>query len=753
MASAEKMFRKGDLKRYLIDKFVRIAVKGGSLVVLGALLLIFIYLSYMVFPLFQRPNITLNQMIEQPHTETVIGIGMDSTHQYVYQFTESGRIQAFDVNKHESVFDHQLDQAPTSFAAFPTQQLYAYGMQTGHVRFFKFDSSTSDAFSHRSPSIDHTKAPSLPFVTEDEILLNGSRTPILQLSFTQTEDQRVVAGLSSTELAVMVAPLQEPQHPLSNVIQEKKTQRFEIPLADILKLESYPQVLLDPQVQVSQDGAFVYLLADARLWVYQIKADALLLRETVNIQSLTESYPVQFEQGLGRESILIRLANGHLTQWFDVLVQEKRQLKFIRQWNLSFGQLAIGQDQQVLADLKKNGEISIWHFTNPMPEEDHIPLWSSAIQAFAFSSSGNQLIVSQAEGIRIFDLNNPFPEINLYTLWNRIWYEGYEQADYVWQSSETVAGESGKFSVVPLIFGSVKVAVYTLILAIPLALGGAIYTAYFMPMRMRRVIKPVIEIMEALPTVILGFIAAVWLAPLLEQHLTAVFIFFLSTPILFLTVAFIWSELPIRLRQRMPKSGHLLLLIPLIFLNSYMIYLLEARLETFLFSGDAKLFITQTLGVNVEQRNAIVIGLAMGFAVIPTIFTIAEDAIFSVPKHLTHGSLALGATHWQTLVHVVLLTASPGIFSAVMMGLGRAIGETMIVLMATGNTPLMEWNLFEGLRTLSANIAIEMPESQVGSAHYRVLFLTAFLLFSFTFLLNTVAEYVRLQHREKYQSL
>ena len=176
-------------------------------------------------------------------------------------------------------------------------------------------------------------------------------------------------------------------------------------------------------------------------------------------------------------------------------------------------------------------------------------------------------------------------------------------------------------------------------------------------------------------------------------------------------------------------------------------------LELHLFGCDVRQYITNDLGIDFDQRNSLVVGIAMGFAVIPTNFSMAEDAIFSVPKHLTSGSLALGATRWQTLVGVVLLTASPGIFSAVMMGLGRAVGETMIVLMATGNTPIMDWNIFEGMRTLSANIAVEMPESEVGSTHYRVLFLAAFVLFIFTFFFNTVAELVRQRLRDKYGSL
>ena len=143
----------------------------------------------------------------------------------------------------------------------------------------------------------------------------------------------------------------------------------------------------------------------------------------------------------------------------------------------------------------------------------------------------------------------------------------------------------------------------------------------------------------------------------------------------------------------------------------------------------------------------------IGFAVIPTIFSISEDAVFSVPRHLTAGSLALGATPWQTVIGVVILTASPGIFSAVMIGLGRAVGETMVVLMATGNTPIIDINIFQGFRALSANIAVEMPESEVNSTHYRVLFLAALVLFLVTFIVNTVAEIVRQRLRVKYGNL
>ena len=196
-----------------------------------------------------------------------------------------------------------------------------------------------------------------------------------------------------------------------------------------------------------------------------------------------------------------------------------------------------------------------------------------------------------------------------------------------------------------------------------------------------------------------------------------------------------------------------LLCIPLVLVVTWGLFSLDTWLEARLFGGNAKDWFRLQLGLDYDQRNALIVGIAMGLAVIPIIFSIAEDAVHGVPRHLTNGSLALGATPWQTLTRVVILTASPGIFSALMIGFGRAVGETMIVVMATGNTPIMEFNLFEGMRTLAANIAVELPESEIGSSHYSILFLTALVLFAITFLFNTLAEIVRARLREKYAHL
>jgi phosphate transport system permease protein len=365
----------------------------------------------------------------------------------------------------------------------------------------------------------------------------------------------------------------------------------------------------------------------------------------------------------------------------------------------------------------------------------------------------NYLLMKTASGYSLFDVDNEHPEVTWSGIWQEVWYEGYPEPDYTWQSTSGSDDFESKFSLVPISFGTIKAAAYAMLFAVPIGLAAAVYTAYFMSPSVRKFVKPTVEIMEALPTVILGFLAGLWLAPLVEAYLPGFIAILILLPTSIIAMAAIWSQMPTHIKSKVNDGRASLLLIPVVILMGWLSFEISPWIEQVLFDGDARRFITNELGVTFDQRNSLVVGIAMGFAVIPTIFSIAEDAVFSVPNHLSNGSLALGATPWQTLTKVVLLTASPGIFSAVMMGLGRAVGETMIVLMATGNTPIMDWNIFEGMRTLSANIAVEMPESEVGSSHYRILFLAAFVLFIFTFFFNTIAEFVRQRLRDKYSSM
>ena len=262
--------------------------------------------------------------------------------------------------------------------------------------------------------------------------------------------------------------------------------------------------------------------------------------------------------------------------------------------------------------------------------------------------------------------------------------------------------------------------------------------------------------MAALPSVVIGFIAGLYLAPLVERVVVPVLLMLVLLPLFGTAGVLLWQPAAhARWRGSSSPGMELALIVPLLAARAAGSPLQARALR----GGGAlrrrlpPLAVAAHLGLTYDQRNSLVVGLAMGFAVIPIIFTIADDAFTSVPSNLTAGSLALGASRWQTALRVVLPTASPGVFSAVMIGFGRAVGETMIVLMATGNTPVLDWSIFNGMRTLSANIAVEIPEAPHGGTLYRVLFLAAALLFMMTFIVNTIAEVIRQRLRERYRAL
>jgi phosphate transport system permease protein len=383
-----------------------------------------------------------------------------------------------------------------------------------------------------------------------------------------------------------------------------------------------------------------------------------------------------------------------------------------------------------------------------------IPTGAEAARAVTMGPKADGLLAADASG-RLYHwaLSNPHPEITLRSLFGKVWYEGYTEPEYVWQSTGGTDDFEAKFSLTPLVFGTLKGTCYALLFALPLAVLGALYTSQFMHPTIRGLVKPTVEIMAALPSVVLGFIAGLWLAPMMEQVVPGLFLMPLVIPLCILSALALWQLMPLQLRGRFRSGTELMLLIPVVIVGGWLAFQLGSAMESQWLGGDYRHWLLSTLGLTYDQRNSLVVGFAMGFAVIPIIFTIAEDSLSNVPQHLTAGSLALGATRWQTATRIVLPTASPGIFSAIMIGFGRAVGETMIVLMATGNTPVMDWSIFNGFRALSANIAVELPEAPEKGSLYRVLFLAALLLFLITFIVNTAAELVRLRLRRRYRYL
>jgi phosphate transport system permease protein len=439
------------------------------------------------------------------------------------------------------------------------------------------------------------------------------------------------------------------------------------------------------------------------------------------------------------------------------------------------------------------------------------------------------IVALSKSGLAVMRLDPGHAEVTPRTIVLPVWYEGDSAPSHAWQSAGASDDFEPKLGLIPLIFGTIKATFYSLLFAVPIALLAAIYTSEFLHPRTRARVKPAIEMMASLPSVVLGFIASIVLAPLVEGIVPAVLLAFVAVPVTFLVSACLWQLMPQTFTARLAGWPKLLVMAAVLPAGLWLASRLGPAFERVVFAGDVKSWLDGQVGRSTggfalllvlpaaltvamlfhrflnprllsvsqswtrgqsavanlvrllsgailtvaiawalgamldaagfdvrksffgtyQQRNALIVGFVMGFTVIPIVYTLAEDALSSVPVQLRSASLGCGATPWQTAVRVVLPTALSGIFSAVMVGLGRAVGETMVVLMAAGNTPVLEWSMFSGFRTLAANIAYELPEAAQGGTHYRMLFLAALTLFAITFVLNTIAETIRLRFRKR----
>ena len=527
----------------------------------------------------------------------------------------------------------------------------------------------------------------------------------------------------------------------------------------------------------------------------------------------------------------------------------------------------------------ENGQVRLYNVTHEgqLAAVDVAP--GDPIVALAISPKQDGLVALTDQQAYFGTFDPQHPEASLAAMFTAVAYEGYAESQHMWQSSAATQETETKLGLIPLIVGTMKATFYSMLFGVPLAMLAAIYSSQFLNPRVKAWMKPTIELMASLPSVVLGFLAALVFAPFIENVVPATLAVFMAIPFMFLVGAYMWQLLPRRSQLRiehigaesvagrlgdarrrtlLARPGHIVrwllfhvggikMICIVVLLGAGLLLGLAAgpALEKFLFAGDIKgwlaygaqndearfasavggwfmlllpvcaivgailisrllspvmrklsrrfdrgrlalldltkfgVAIVGTIGLcllvswllhligadprkpalvgpfdlsllgTFVQRNALVVGFVMGFAIIPIIYTIADDALSSVPEHLRSASLGTGATPWQTAMRIIIPTAMSGLFSATMIGLGRAVGETMIVLMATGNTPIMNFNIFNGFRTLAANIAVELPEAVRNSTHYRTLFMAALVLFAMTFVINTLAEVVRLRFRRR----
>ncbi|MBK0091904.1 ABC transporter permease subunit [Erwinia sp. S59] len=679
-----------DRRRRAVDQLVRRVVTSCGVGILLLMLLLFFWLIWVVLPLFSAPGMQATTNIQLWDKAPVLAMGSDGQLGWRISRNEARFIP---LDGQPAVEALALQQHPDAAVNSSNSSSVLLNMQ--------------GALLLMQPLIHENHGQwFFPFGDRPLRLAQGAVTTMALTSL--SDHQWRIAAQTPAGISVMTL---ENQQTVNQIL---------------LPQQQTEHLLLSP------DGTLLYASEGRLLRVWQITPEGAQLRETQTLNQRPQSLHIL----TGGRTLLIQDAQG-VKQWFAIASDKGPRLQEIHTFEHSQDAVKIVPEAQrrVFATFNAAGEVKL--FASKQQGPILTRQLAPGIQALAFSPRGDALIVEREGQWQQFALDNPWPDFTWRNLWQKIWYENYPQPDWVWQS--TAAGDSyqAKFSLIPMVLGTLKAASLALLFATPLALAAAMYTAWFMSPGLRRWVKPGIEMMGALPSVVIGLIAGVWLAPHVSTALVGVLLLPLVLAVTLLLCGVLSPHLPLRWRR---PGFEVILLLPVLLA----VTLLTLWLPTQLWPD-----IGERLA-HYEQRNLLVAALAMGFALVPLIFTLSEDALFSVPGALGQGSLALGATPWQTLTRVVLPGASAGIFAALMIGFGRAVGETMIVLMATGNTPVSEGGLFAGLRALSANIAIEMPEAAAGSAHYRILFLSALLLLIFTLVINTVAELIRQRLRQRY---
>jgi phosphate transport system permease protein len=842
----------------IADRAADWGIRVGGIFVILAVFGIMAYLVQVVLPLFAGGQVLEGRAIALPQRGEILMQVLDEYQTLAVSIDRSGGVSITHLGTGRPLPGPAFDfegQVPTAFSRSPSGRDLAFGFADGTVRF-----GTLKIIAETLP------ASALPQgaerLTQRDFLKDG--VFYSSISAGQLRKLTVETGLEApTEAAEGEAAAVVALDYRLGGTAERPTKSFVIADAQgVLRLglgetatnlltgEDTTEVALSALPPVPPGTAIRSLLVtEGADQVYVAAADGTLYRyDTRNFDApvLAERRKL-FGEGvelttlgflIGEQSIVAGGSDGSLDIYFRLPRPDARSrdgYALVRAHSLEkHGAAVTGFDaserSKLFVTADAAGEVWVRHSTSEdtvlkLAREGAGGAWNEVVLS---PRDNGMLAVAPNGSAHFWRISVPHPETTIGTIFGKVWYEGYPGPGYTWQSSSGSDASEPKLSLVPLIFGTLKATVYSLLFAIPIALLAAIYTSEFVHRRVRSVVKPTMELMASLPSVVLGFLAALVIAPVVESWIAAVILAFALVPLGLLLAAHLWQMLPQRLALRgggLPKFATMflvigvallgalafapvfealffagdfkdwvhgthgsgvpmlaVLLLPLSVLavrrlfrrllgESYAMLLRRkqaaagaidfARWAGFLLLGGAASWLLATLlaGTGLDprggvfdtyvQRNTLVVGFAMGFAVIPIIYTIAEDALNAVPEHLRAASLACGATPWQTATSIVLPTAMSGVFAAVMIGMGRAVGETMIVVMAAGNTPILDWNLFNGLRALSATIAVELPEAVRGGSLYRMLFLAALTLFVMTFVINTLAELVRLRFRRR----
>jgi phosphate transport system permease protein len=722
-------------RRLIADRAARWIVSAGGIAIIASILGILIFILLEVAPLTFPARVDVTRKVAVPGAGQIGALLSDDYRTHVASLDETGQVRVVRLADGKEVYAAGLAEpgaALTGASLPPQSKVFAAATSDGRVWIKKVDFTVTFEGEKRVVQPDVTPPVSLE--------IDPAKGPLGTFAAQMDGDGNSIAAAVLANGRIAIARRAVEQNEFTGESTES------INRAEMEAPGKITTMVIDPV----QKNLYAGTAGGDLLWW------PLADGQPGELRSAGAGAPVTaLNLLLGGRSLAVGQENGALSVWFPVeqsdgtprlartheLPRHPGAVRLIAPSQRDRSFLALGGGR--LGLYFSTADRTLWTGQAPLPDGS----------ALFYAPKADGALLGGRGQVAAIDIRNPHPEVTLKSLFGKVWYEGYTKPSHVWQSSGGSDDFEPKLSLTPLLLGTLKGTFYSLLLAIPLGILGAMYVSQFMHPTYKRYVKPMIEIMASLPSVVLGFLAGLWLAPRIERAVPGLALMAVVLPVLILLAGFLWSRLPRTFRGRFPGGTEALLFVFVLAAGIGLCFRLSPGFERLAFGGDFQAWLLHATGLGYDQRNAVVVGLAMGFAVIPILFAIAEDAFSNVPRNLVAGSLALGADRWQTVTRVVLPTASPGIFSAVMIGFGRAVGETMIVLMATGNTPILSWNPFNGFRTLSANIAVEIPEAPHGGTLYRTLFLSGLLLFVMTFLINTVAELVRQRLRERYSQL
>lgn len=745
----------------LFDRFMTHFIKVGGIGVVTAVLLIFVFILIQIWPLFQGARVERDRSFDLPDQSYAV-MGSDEWGELPFLVEPDGTIHLLDTVASERAPNRGLFTIDNGLPPEVRVTTVGFNQRSNDLLLGTEDGRFSIAqLRFRAEFPPDAGRVIQPELTAQPLLRIGREaTPVHKLAYGDSGTRKLAAAFQSTDQRMELHAVTLAQRRTLFGVGAVAVDR-EYDLTPLL--EGEPLHLLVPH---GADAVLVANTAGDVQYLFFQEGEFYARQKFRPFDDLADASIVSMDFVLADVSVVFTAVTGE-NRVFS-LYRDPVQGRRIYGPSKSFPNLPGGADffsasMRNKAFLLGRGSFASLRYstTEDIRWEDQLPF--EIVHATLGPRYDRLLFLDTENRLHVYRLRDPHPVAGWRTYFGRIQYEGQANPAYVWQSTGMTDDFERKLSLVPLIIGTLKGTVYAMLFALPIAMLAAIYTSQFLRPHIKRVVKPIMEIMASLPSVVLGFLAALWLAPVVSNRVPSVLLAILTVTSGAFLVGWLWGELPSRHRRWVQPGHEFIVFTPLLLLFAWIgwqcgpmlerIFFVVTDPDTGLQVADFRLWYPTVTGLGFEQRNSFVVGFVMGFAVIPIIFTIAEDSLSNVPDAFRSGSLALGASRWQTAVRIVLPTASAGIFSAVMIGLGRAVGETMIVVMATGNTPVTDFNIFTGMRTLSANIAVELPEAPYLGTLYRTLFLGAMVLFLMTFLINTGAEILRQHLREKYKAV